>query len=169
MKVNKINANKITKALIQAGAPIKSLPYILAQVSHETAGFNSKILITDNNASGIIYINKPTKQKNASKGSPFPKKEGQYNYARFATLKDWAKDYLRIIGTAAASAKSLPQFAQSLKNKGFYTDSVQNYSNGLKYNAAALTKAGIFKTAKNNGLYIAAALIGAYVLYRLSK
>lgn len=140
---NKEKAIKIISALKAAGAPIKSIPFMLAQIAHETAGFKSKVLERDNNASGIMFINK-AKQKNAKRGGKYPANEGKYFYAKFDTLKDWAIDYLRIIGNTVASSVNLLDFAAKLKARKYYTDSVNNYVKGLKYHTNNLLKAGIF-------------------------
>ncbi len=149
MAYNLSNAKLVLNALIAAGAPSQVLPFLLAQVAHETGNFNSKVFTANNNASGIMFINKPLKQKNASKGLPYPKKEGKYFYANFATLKDWAVDYLRIIGKLPMQAISLPDYAAKLRARGYYTDTVQNYSNGLKTHFNGLVKSGIIKVDPN--------------------
>lgn len=129
--MNTINAKLILNALINAGVNASVIPFLMAQIAHETNGFKSRVLKTDNNASGIMFINKPTKQLNAVKGSRYPANEGKYFYARFNTLNDWAKDYLRVLGKTAQTATSLADFAQKLKNRRYYTDTVKNYTNGL--------------------------------------
>lgn len=140
MKYNFENGKKIVQALLQAGAKPEALPFMLSQIAHETGGFNSRVFNTDNNASGIMYINKPARQKNATKGSPFPKRESRvYHYAHFATLKDWAVDYLRIIGNLASTSKTLLQFATALKNKKYYADPIPVYANGLNFHIKNIT------------------------------
>jgi len=168
---------KIIAALRAAGAKEQTIPYLLAQCAHETGAFKSNVFNTDTNASGIMFINKPTKQKNATRGSKYPANEGKYNYARFATLKDWAVDYLRILGNTAASSKNLTDFAAKLKARKYYTDSVNNYANGLKAHTKQLIKAGVFPsdpvpnnqtaavsdTKKIIPLLIGALIVGAYL------
>jgi len=86
--INIENAKKIYKALIDSGVNNNLLPLLMYQIAHETGGFNSKVLQSDNNASGIMFINAP-KQKNAIKGRAYPKNESNSaHYAKFNTLKD---------------------------------------------------------------------------------
>ena len=135
---------QIIAALRAAGAPSTAIPFMLAQIAHETNGFKSAVFKRDNNASGIMYINKPLRQKNAVRGGKYPANEGKYFYAKFATLKDWAIDYLRIIGKTVAQSTTLLDFATKLRAKKYYTDSIANYSKGLKYHNTLLAKSGIF-------------------------
>lgn len=142
MAYNLNNAKRVLNALINAGANPVIIPFLMAQIAHETGDFDSKVFRENNNASGIMFINK-SKQKNATKGNAFPSKEGNHFYANFATLKDWAVDYLRIIGNTPQKATSLNDYAQKLKNNGYYTDTVSNYANALNAHFKALNKAGI--------------------------
>lgn len=142
MKYNVDNARKIARALINQGANPLTLPFLMAQVAHETGDFDSPVFRADNNASGIIYIGKPTKQKNAQKGTARPVSEGG-NYARFATLDDWARDYLRIIGSAARKAKTLPEYAKALKDQGYYRQSLKLYTDAINRHLQALVKVGL--------------------------
>lgn len=165
MKYNFENGKKIVAALLQAGAKQNALPFMLAQIAHETGGFNSRVFNSDNNASGIMFINKPARQKNATKGGTFPKKEGKYYYAHFATLKDWAVDYLRIIGNLASTSSTLLGFATSLRNKGYYTDTISNYSNGLKFhikNVASLLNSNDHTPSNNLPLIVGGLILLAY-------
>jgi len=162
MKYNLTNGKKIIAALIAAGAKPDLLPWLMSQIAHETAGFNSKVLNTDNNASGIMFINKPAKQRNATRGSSFPKKEGKYYYARFATLKDWAVDYLRIIGKVPQTATSLLDLATKLRARNYYTDTVANYAKGLNFhykNIKDMFSDHVPSTSNNNLPLIVGSLI----------
>lgn len=150
MAYNVSNARKVLSALKAAGAPATALPYLMSQVAHETGTFNSRVLTENNNASGIMYINNPAKQKNARRGLAFPKKEGKYYYANFNTLKDWAVDYLRIIGGTVLKASSLSDYAERLKKRGYYTDSTTNYARGLNSHYSALKRSGILKAGSDH-------------------
>lgn len=166
--MNTINAKLILNALINAGVNASVIPFLMAQIAHETAGFKSRVLKTDNNASGIMFINKPLKQKNAVRGSKYPANEGKYFYARFATLNDWAKDYLRILGKTPQTAISLTDFAQKLRNRGYYTDPVNVYAKGLIFWAKQINK--ILPTPKNESnsgmeAFLAISAVIAIALY----
>lgn len=124
----------VLQALLNAGFSGLKLKLALAQVFHETGVLRSA-LVADNNFSGIMFINKPTLQKNAVKGRPFPSKEGKYFYAKFATPLDWANDLKRIISRSPGKpleAATVQDFAHRLKLNKYYTDSEKNYSTALK-------------------------------------
>jgi len=149
MAYNIANAKLILTALIDAGAKPVVIPFLMSQIAHETGNFASRVFKSNNNASGIMFINKPLKQKNATRGLPYPKREGKYFYANFASLKDWAVDYLRIIGKLPMQAISLPDYAAKLRARGYYTDTVQNYTKGLKIHFNNLIKSELITVDPN--------------------
>ena len=118
-KINIDNARKVAAALSAAGLSGNTLVMALAQVAHETAGFKDSKIITHNNASGITFANNPKKQLNATKGNPLPESP-KYNYAKFGTLNDWAKDYLRIVGSSLKKSTDSAQYALRLANQKYY-------------------------------------------------
>lgn len=163
---NLTNLKKVVAALIAAGASGKELLFLLAQVAHETGTFEKGIFASHNNASGITWANKPY-QKNATKGNPLPENP-KYFYAKFATLADWAKDYIRIAGKAVKSSNTLSEYAQKLKDQKYYTDTVANYTKALKYHAARIAKIDLSKELKPApNLILLIAGIGLFLL--LSK
>jgi hypothetical protein len=169
---NIANAKKIIKALIEAGASPTILPFLICQVAHETGDFDSRVFRLNKNASGIMFINKPLKQKNASKGLAYPSREGRYFYANFATLKDWAIDYLRVIGRTPQSAKNLTDYANKLRARGYYTDTASNYAKALESHRKQLIKAGLLskpQTADLGAGGIIAVLIVAVGLFLIKS
>jgi flagellum-specific peptidoglycan hydrolase FlgJ len=122
-------ANIAAQSLFDRGVSIAFLPLAIAQLAHETAGFTSRVMTSDNNLSGIKYIGN-SKQKNATAGTRSP--EGNY-YAKFATIEDWATDYIRILsmGARPIDSTSVYDFANRLKQNNYYTDTVENYTAGL--------------------------------------
>lgn len=152
MAINIENGQKIYKALKSAGVNNTLMPILLAQVAHETAGFNSKVLKSDNNASGIMFINNP-KQKNAVRGRSFPQNESKTaHYAKFNTLKDWAIDFLRIIGKTPKTATSLTDYAQKLKARKYYTADTSAYANALIAWNKQLSKLNLIDKNENSGI-----------------
>ena len=118
LKASKIMTNRFTKftnlesikllmlqkALIKAGLKDPVLKFALAQLLFETGRFTakSKVASENNNYSGIKYLNR-TYQK-ATRGSLAPPNERVSDinsplnyYAKFASVDDWAKDFVRII------------------------------------------------------------------------
>jgi len=159
------------KILAAAKVPAHLIPIIIAQVQHETNNFRDKKIFDHNNASGIIWLNKPAVQKNASKGRVLPETKNSskpYYYAKFASLKDWLTDYLRILNRAPnypLKATSLTDYVTRLKSNGYFTDSAQNYLKGLaKYLRVKMPAAG---TSDNT--IIVAVVAGAVLLFLLSN
>lgn len=121
--------NTIWGALLSANFKDPLLTLAMAQVLHETGILSPKfnlatsVFYKNNNPTGIIWINNPALQKNAVKGSPFPKSEGKYFYAKFNSLADWAVDYKRILmkGKKPALASDPADFTARLAaNRYFY-------------------------------------------------
>jgi hypothetical protein len=119
-----------------------------------------------------MCIKKPLKHKHASKGLAYPSREGRYFYANFATLKDWAIDYLRVIGRTPQSAKSLTDYANKLRARGYYTDTASNYAKALESHRKQLIKAGLLskpQTASAGTGGLIAAVIFAVGLFLIKS
>jgi len=136
METKKITASETTAAMFarmftELSAPAKVIPYLVAQVAYETGDFKSKLLKDHNNASGIVYTGRAS-QKNAVKGRPLPE-DGRYFYAKFTTLNDWAKDYLRVLNLKdkPIQATSPDDFVSRLKSNGYFTAPVELYKKGF--------------------------------------
>lgn len=164
MKYNVTNARRVLSALAAAGAPTAAIPFLMAQVAHETGDFDSRVFRDNNNASGIMFINKPARQLNAIRGRVFPKNEWPapnkpLYYANFATLTDWARDYLRIVGKVVLSSKTPDQYAQALKKRGYYTAPLAVYAAALRVHLQRLQKLGILNPSEAAGAGILPVLI----------
>jgi hypothetical protein len=169
MAYNAENAKKVLQALTSAGAPLTVVPFLMAQVAHETGTFNSRVFVDNNNASGIMFINNPTRQKNATRGRAFPRNEWPaadkpLYYANYATLKDWAVDYLRIVGKTVQAATTLDQYAVALKNRKYYTAPTAAYAAALRAHYTKLQKSGYFKDIAATGSNILPLFIGAVIV-----
>lgn len=168
MAYNIPNAKRVMQALAAAGASPAVVPFLMAQVAHETGTFASRVFTDNNNASGIMFINNPTRQKNATRGRAFPRNEWPsadrpLYYANFATLKDWAVDYLRIIGKAPQTATNLTQYATLLKNRGYYTAPLATYAKALEAHYSRLRKAGLLDNIASTSAKILPIIIGVIV------
>lgn len=168
------NAKLILKALQDAGASPAIIPFLMAQVAHETGNFESRVFVQNNNASGIMFINNPSRQKGATRGLPFPRREQPKDgrtiyYANFATLKDWATDYLRIIGQTPQRAKNLTEFAVLLKRNNYYTAPVETYARALHLHSKKIQTSGILSDmaagSANFPLLLIGAIVAAYILW----
>jgi hypothetical protein len=128
---NNEKAALFAKIFSELKAPAKVIPYLVAQVAYETGDFKSKLLNDHNNASGIVFTGR-TNQKNAVKGRPLPE-DGRYFYAKFATLNDWAKDYMRVLSlkTKPLLATTPDDFITRLKSNGYFTAPVELYKKGF--------------------------------------
>ena len=145
----------IYNALAKAGLPLQTIKFCISQIMLETANLNPKISqvsLKNTNYSGITWSGSDAQRATgATKGSPRPKDEG-YNYAKYANVDQWAKDYIRILNrkTKPISATNLPEFASRLAANGYYdTDpikrpnAIKNYTSALATYYNFLTKAGI--------------------------
>lgn len=125
-KTNEKQFKEVAYSLLMAGVKSTQLPFVLAQIALETGWLTSRVKSTDNNLSGIKWINKPTIQKNASKGSLSP--EGDY-YAKFKTVKDWAIDMVRVLsrGANALDETTATDFVDDLITNKYFTGSKADY------------------------------------------
>jgi len=136
METKKITASETTASMFarmftELSAPARVIPYLVAQIAYETGDFKSKLLKDHNNASGIVYTGRAS-QKNAVKGRPLPE-DGRYFNAKFTTLNDWAKDYMRVLSLKAKplQATSPDDFITRLKSNGYFTAPVELYKKGF--------------------------------------
>lgn len=114
------------------GVKSSVIPFMVAQTAFETGNFKSKLFKDHNNATGIVFTGK-TNQKNATKGRPLPE-DGRYFYAKFNTLEDWAKDYVRILSMKSKpiEATNVDDFVVRLKANKYFSAPIEEYSKGVK-------------------------------------
>lgn len=123
------------QALKNVGLSGVQLKLALCQVMYETGAFSAKsdAANNDNNYTGIVWINNPAIQKNATQGGPAD--TAGYYWAHFKTVNDWAVDYDRIVNRGPNypidNATDPNTFAQLLSQNGYYTGSETNYAGGL--------------------------------------
>lgn len=99
---------------------------IYAQLALESADGSSEVSQKDNNFAGIKFANQP----GATSGSPSP--EGD-NYAHFKDTDAFANAYAKILeADGLHGGMSIDDWAQQLKNRGYYTASEASYAAGLK-------------------------------------
>lgn len=123
----------------KAGLNSLQVKLLLSQILHETGNFSprSNVARLNNNYSGIMFINKPY-QKNAVKGSKYPAKEGNYYYAKFNTVQDWANDFIRVLSmrNKPIAAPGLNEYVFRLARNGYFVPNTgkayDNYQKGLK-------------------------------------
>jgi len=116
-----------------------------------------------------MFINNPTRQKNATRGRAFPRNEWPaadkpLYYANFNSLKDWAIDYLRLVKKSAEQSTNFEQFAVALKNRRYYGATVSSYTKGMIAYYNQLNKTDLFKNIAATGSNILPLFIGAVIV-----
>jgi len=136
----------LQNSLMIAGMKPPQLDFALAQLLFETGRFTtrSNVASTNNNYSGIKYLNKP--YQDAEKGSLAPAGErlpyeSPLNYyAKFRDTNAWAKDFVRILSLkrsgnnigAPIKATTVEDFNKRLKLNSYYGGSEAVYLRGIK-------------------------------------
>jgi len=118
--------------LLKAGLPKEKLSFVLPQLALESDHFKSHVFLSDNNPSGITFINNSKRQKNAVEGQKMPKADSLTgHYAKFLTIEDWAIDYLRILNSYSSKplqATNIQDFSKRLKMNGYYQADEKQYT-----------------------------------------
>lgn len=106
--------------------------YLIAQAKHETANFTSNVYQKDNNMFGMKKaLRRP---QNATQGLASPEPEPYKYYARFDSDSESLRDMLNWLrfNRFPTQVGSVEEYAELMRSKGFYTDSLANYTNALK-------------------------------------
>ena len=132
--MNTDKAKQAQQALVMAlnniGADPKKLPLLMRQAAHESAGFNSRVSSV-NNLTGIKWSPKSAIKGEFDSGIRSP--EGN-NYSAFTDYNAWAKRYVQIINRGTKKpleATTVQDFAARLKANGYFTSTLESYTNGL--------------------------------------
>jgi uncharacterized FlgJ-related protein len=152
--------------------------YVVAQARLESANYTSNVFKNNNNLNGMKYIG----QANATKGTKSP--EGDY-YAKWKTPEDSAKDVVEryyaktIKGVTPAQLKNASdttEFANLLKERGYYGVSASQYQSGLysklmQINVIESVKATVDYAENNLGsILLGLAFVTAgYLAYKIIK
>ena len=127
--------NLIYTTLKEYRFPDQLSKLIVAQAKHESANYTSKVFKENNNLFGYKFVG----QSLASKGTKAPANEGDY-YAKYKSVKDSVLELIKWIQRrqkenkfpADLSTITTPgQYAQLLKQSGYYGDKVTTYTNAL--------------------------------------
>jgi hypothetical protein len=137
---------RIYNKALALGMPQFLSTCLVLQAAHETATakgpFTSNVFLSCNNINGYKWIGQKTALGPCT-GSP----EGD-NYAKYASIEDSVNEAVQWIKRRQNEGKfpanlnaitSLDQYAQLLKQSGWYGDTVTNYTNGLYYWSQKLT------------------------------
>lgn len=150
---------RIYNQAITDGIPPALAVLLVAQARHETGNYTSNVFKSCSNAYGYKYVGQAT-----AEGACTMSPEGN-NYARYRSVEQsvtevtlWIKRRQRE-GKFPANLGEITtpeQYAQLLKNCGYYGSTWQVYANGM---LAALQKIGdLVTSAKGVGLLIIIAL-----------
>ena len=103
--------------------------WIVAQARHESANFSSYVYRTDNNPFGIKWysdkVSMGTKGVKASDGGNYTHFEN--DTVAFKALLAWLRRH-----KIPTNLTTVDQYAQALRDEGYYTDSVSNYASALR-------------------------------------
>lgn len=124
----KMQAVRQAIATATAGTPYTNLNETLyAQALHETGIFTSRIFREKNNLFGM-KVPKQRKTYATNQGS-------NDTYSNFDTLKKSVEDLLlwfKMHNYIPKEVPSIQAYAEFLKSKGYYTDTVDNYASGMR-------------------------------------
>jgi len=172
----------IYNTAIQQGFNPTGAKLIAAQARFESADYTSNVFKKNNNTSGIKFIG----QANAVRGTLAPANERTCNggcnsdyYAKFNTVQDSINDKIvrlyniKMRGVTPEQLKNVTdstEFANLLKQRGYYGASAAEYAAGLK---SKLLKINVLEFVRNNknsiGIGVILLLIGTYYYYKLKK
>jgi uncharacterized FlgJ-related protein len=165
-KYNMTIDQKIYNTAIEQGFNPKAAKLIVAQARFESADYTSNVFKKNNNTSGVKYIG----QKNAVQGTLSP--EGNY-YAKYNTVQDSLNDKIvrlyniKMRGVTPEQLKNATdatEFANLLKQRGYYGSSAAEYAAGLR---AKLLRINIVEFVQKNkfSLIIGLILLGGGLFY----
>ena len=144
--MNKDNAilakEAIEKELTAQNIPLRFMSFIMPQLAVETGGFESKVSKNANNLSGMTYAGQHwAKDSGISLPAAEVAKYGKRNYAAYPSYSFWAKDYISWLKRKGIfEATTLDGFADSLKEKGYFTAKIEDYKKALNSWKPQLTK-----------------------------
>jgi len=134
---------------------------MVAQAKHETGNFRSNAFRKHNNAFGYMYY--PASKYQQKK--PGLIADNKLPVAHYATIEDSAKevaDWILRRKSSFEGVTTLRQFAETLKAKGYYGDTVTNYLRGLVHYAKDLNPKIIVP-----GVSVFLLVVGAVLFYLL--
>ncbi len=158
----------IYNTAIKQGFNSTTAKLIAAQARFESADYTSNVFKKNNNTSGIKFIG----QANAVQGTLSP--EGDY-YAKFNTVQDSINDKIvrlynikmrGVTPQQLKNAKDSTEFANLLKQRGYYGSSAAEYAAGLR---SKLLKINVLEFVQRNktALAIGFLLLGGGLWYYL--
>jgi hypothetical protein len=158
-------------AIAQGFNPIAA-KLIVAQARFESADYTSNVFKKNNNTSGVKFIG----QKNAVQGTLSP--EGNY-YAKYNTIQDSLNDKIvrlynitmrGVTPQQLKNSQDATEFANLLKQRGYYGSSAVEYASGLK---SKLLRINVIEFVQKNKFSLILGLIllgtGLYYYKKINK
>lgn len=120
----------------QTGLTDAQAKIIVSQAQHESAQFKSPLFESDNNLFGMKMPSKRDKVYIKGASARIRTSEGATPYASYATVADSVRDlilsYHKNIKTDWSKIQTPEQYAAYLKSKGYFGDTLANYTKNLK-------------------------------------
>lgn len=135
MTTKEIQARIFNTATMAGLNPVQA-KIIVAQATHESGNFKSNVFKTDNNLFGMKMPTQRSKKYIAGPSKIVMKKEGSTPYASYSSIENSVNDL--ILGYHVAKKtdwtkiKTPTEYAAYLKSKGYYGDTLSNYTNALQ-------------------------------------
>nr|DAQ56872.1 MAG TPA: PLxRFG domain protein [Caudoviricetes sp.] len=112
---------------------------VLAQLSHESANFDSDLARSANNYGGLT----------TTENTGMPQPDGNMQYARFSSPEDFVDHYFKWWGdTIKDSGSDVDAFTSKLKNEGYFGADLGSYTQAVKRHMSSLEKEGYTAAAE---------------------
>lgn len=112
---------------------------VLAQLSHESANFDSDLARSANNYGGLT----------TTENTGMPQPDGNMQYARFSSPEDFVDHYFKWWGdTIKDSGSDVDAFTSKLKNEGYFGADLGSYTSAVKRHMSSLEKEGYTAAAE---------------------
>ena len=112
---------------------------VLAQLSHESANFDSDLARSANNYGGLT----------TTENTGMPQPDGNMQYARFSSPEDFVDHYFKWWGdTIKDSGSDVDAFTSKLKNEGYFGADLGSYTQAVKRHMSSLEQEGYTAAAE---------------------
>ncbi len=112
---------------------------VLAQLSHESANFDSDLARSANNYGGLT----------TTENTGMPQPDGNMQYARFSSPEDFVDHYFKWWGsTIQGSGSDVQKFTSKLKAEGYFGADLGSYTQAVERHLNSLSKEGFSADAK---------------------
>ena len=112
---------------------------VLAQLSHESANFDSDLARSANNYGGLT----------TTENTGMPQPDGNMQYARFSSPEDFVDHYFKWWGSTIQGAGSdVQKFTSKLKAEGYFGADLGAYTQAVERHLSSLSKEGFSADAK---------------------